>query len=76
MVAGQELGFVDEHAIELALLQFLGGRLEQVYGGLEAVRSCIEGDPRGDLPGARPVVERGGTQDSLQSARAVVEIGL
>jgi len=76
MVAGQELGLVDQDAVELALDQFGDDRLEQVGLVAIAVGAGLQSDSRSYRSRAASVVEIGGPQHRFHAALAIVEVGL
>src|SRR4051812_31197224 len=55
MVAGQELGFVDQHAVELAPFLLIGDRFEQIDLGGVIMRRRRQSDARTDHSSARAV---------------------
>jgi hypothetical protein len=76
VIAGEELGFVDQHAMQFALLQFLGDLGQQVDAFVVGAGRRIEGDARTDGPAAGAIVEAGGPQHGFHAALAIIEIGL
>ena len=72
----QELRFVDEDAVELAPLQLVGDRFEQVDALVINLRRRRQGDPRADDAGARAIVQPRGPQHRLHAALAIIVIGL
>jgi hypothetical protein len=76
MIAGQELGLVNQDAMELPLLQLFADLDEQVDVRPVGVRSCVERDPGTDRPDSRTVVEIGGPKHGFHAALALVELGL
>src|SRR5579884_2152756 len=72
----QELRLIDEDAVELALLQLVGDRLEKVDTLVIAVRRSRKRDARADSAGTRAVVMRRGPQHRFHAALAIVEVGL
>src|SRR6185369_1463875 len=68
----QELGFVDQNAVQFPLLELAGDRLEQIDALVISVGGCGKSDARTDFAGAGAVVVRRGPQHCLHAALTIV----
>jgi hypothetical protein len=76
LVAGQELGLVDQHAVNVAVRQPRTHVVEQVVLRRESDRGRLESDPGADDAGRVPVVQARRVQHRIHAALAVIVGGL